>query len=400
MAFSYVVQPGDTLYRIARRYGLNVPSILAANPSLQENVYLQPGQVLTVPASHGSTYVIQAGDTLYDIARRFTISLAALQAANPGIDPVRLRIGQTIVLPPARGERIVDIGNEYGYAEMNEDIRLLLQKYPFLQAGMIGQSVLGKPIPVIRIGNGEKQVHYNGAFHANEWITTPLLMRFIEEYADSYQNQTRLRGRDMAQLYAEASLWVVPMVNPDGVELVQEGAQPGNPYYSQLLEWNNGSADFRRWKANIRGVDLNDQFPAHWEIERDRRAVEGPGPRDYVGPFPLSEPESQAMANFTNQHSFRLVIAFHTQGQEIYWNYRDLEPPESKGIADRFAAVSGYRAVKLTGSDAGYKDWFIQELRRPGFTVEAGLGINPLPVSQFNGMYDDVIGILLEGLKA
>jgi g-D-glutamyl-meso-diaminopimelate peptidase len=105
------------------------------------------------------------------------------------------------------------------------------------------------------------------------------------------------------------------------------------------------------------------------------------------------------MAAFTEERQFGLVLALHTQGEEIYWNYRDYEPAESEALAARLGAVSSYRPVKLSGSDAGYKDWFIQTFRRPGFTIEAGNGVNPLPLSQFEDMYDDIAKLLLEAMK-
>ncbi|MBU7318042.1 M14 family zinc carboxypeptidase [Paenibacillus oleatilyticus] len=399
MTFPYVVRRGDTLHRVARRYGMNVTALYGANPHLKEHSYLYPGQVVHIPVRTTSRYVIQAGDTLWDLAQRFNISLAELQSANPNAEPRRLRIGQTIVLPVSKGLTIVETDAEYDYAELMDDVDRLLETYPFLEMTVIGQSVLGKDIPALRIGTGQREVHYNGAFHANEWITSLLLMKFIEDYAAAYAGRKPLRNRDMTVMYEQTSLWVVPMVNPDGVELVQQGLTSGHPYYEELLRWNYDSQQFSRWKANIRGVDLNDQFPAHWEAERDRREVMGPGPRDYAGPAPLSEPEAQAMEAFTRGRSFHLVMAFHTQGREIYWNYRGLEPPEAEEAARRLAKASGYRAVKLTGSDGGYKDWFIQEFGRLGFTIEAGIGINPLPIEQFPQMYDEAIGIMLEGLK-
>lgn len=399
MTFPYVVRRGDTLHRVARRYGMNVTALYGANPHLKEHSYLYPGQVVHIPVRTTSRYVIQAGDTLWDLAQRFNISLAELQSANPNAEPRRLRIGQTIVLPVSKGLTIVETDAEYDYAELMDDVDRLLETYPFLEMTVIGQSVLGKDIPALRIGTGPREVHYNGAFHANEWITSLLLMKFIEDYAAAYAGRKPLRNRDMTVMYEQTSLWVVPMVNPDGVELVQQGLTSGHPYYEELLRWNYDSQQFSRWKANIRGVDLNDQFPAHWEAERDRREVMGPGPRDYAGPAPLSEPEAQAMEAFTHGRSFHLVMAFHTQGREIYWNYRGLEPPEAEEAARRLAKASGYRAVKLTGSDGGYKDWFIQEFGRLGFTIEAGIGINPLPIEQFPQMYDEAIGIMLEGLK-
>lgn len=399
MTFSYIIQKGDTLYRIARRFAINVSAIKSANPQLTNMDYIVPGQVLQIPIRTTNRYVIQAGDTFYDLSRRFNISLADLLSANPGVDPRRLLIGQTIILPIGKGNTIVDTSSEYGYAELIEDLSELQQSYPFVEVTNIGQSVLGKDILAVRIGTGANEIHYNGSFHANEWITTPLLMKFIEDYAQAYSTNNNLRGTNMRKLYEMTSLWIVPMVNPDGVELVQEGITPQHPYYEQLLEWNYGSFNFNQWKGNIRGVDLNDQFPANWDIERARRSPEGPAPRDYVGLAPLSEPEAQSMADFTRIHDFQMVIAFHTQGEVIFWNYRDLEPPYAEDIANRLGSVSFYQPIKLTGSDAGYKDWFIQEFRRPGFTVEAGRGSNPLPISDFSAIYDHVVSIMLEGLK-
>lgn len=398
MAFSYVVKQGDTLYRIARKNGISVRELLSANPQLDDPDLVIPGQVIQIPDRSPRQYVVQPGDTFFYIARRFNIPLAELEAANPGVDPARLSVGQILTLPPGRGMDVVITTSPYGYAEMMEDIGLLKTRYPFLEVQTIGYSVLGKSIPAIKLGGGPKKVQYNGSFHANEWITTLALMKFIEDYAKAYSSGATLRGRSIKPLYEQTTLWIIPMVNPDGVELVQEGVTPRNPFYNQLLAWNEGSFDFSRWKANIRGVDLNDQFPANWEEEKARREREGPGPRDYPGTEPLTEPEAKAVAAFTRNNNFDRVIAFHTQGQEIYYNYRDLEPPESVTIAERFAKVSGYRPVKLTGSDAGFKDWFIQTYRRPGFTIEAGIGVNPLPLSQFPSIYDETSAIMLEGL--
>lgn len=159
--------------------------------------------------------------------------------------------------------------NEYGkgldYAGMVMDILQLKQHYPFLEVGSIGRSVEDRDIPVLRIGSGTRHIHFNGAFHANEWITTSLLIRFIREYAEAYARGNSVQGVDAKQMFEQTSLWVVPMVNPDGVELVL--TKPEDQQRHELLEWNGGSTDFSGWKANIHGVDLNDQFPANWELE-------------------------------------------------------------------------------------------------------------------------------------
>ena len=85
--------------------------------------------------------------------------------------------------------------------------------------------------------------------------------------------------------------------------------------------------------------------------------------------------------------------------QVRYWQFQDYTPEESLYIGNLFSRVSGYRLAEtpFNSSFAGYKDWFIQDYRRPGFTIEAGIGVNPLPISQFDEIYNDNLGILVLG---
>lgn len=97
----YIIQAGDTLYRIAARYGITVGEILAVNPGLDPN-RLFIGQRICIPViacPGGQIYTIVAGDTLYSIAVRFNVTVNAILAANPGLDPNRLFIGQRICIP-------------------------------------------------------------------------------------------------------------------------------------------------------------------------------------------------------------------------------------------------------------------------------------------------------------
>lgn len=144
------------------------------------------------------------------------------------------------------------------------------------------------------------------------------------------------------------------------------------------------------------------QFPAGWKNAKEIKYAQGfdmPAPRDFVGFGPLTEPESLAIYNFTLMHDFRLVIAYHTQGKEIYWNFQNINPPKGYEIGTKFANASGYLLtdVPYNSSFAGYKDWFIQDYNRPGYTIEAGIGENPLPIEQFDYIYNDNLGILVLG---
>ena len=390
------VRPGDTLWYYSQLFKIPFKLIIDSNRNINPQI-LSVGVRIQIPGYVTTGYEIRHGDSLWAIANSRNLPLDALLLVNPTLNPIRLQIGQTINVPIRVTWRIVNGKQNYDLSMMMNDIRQLQTVYPFLLVSTIGNSVENRPIPEILIGSGEKSVHYNASFHANEWITTPVLLTFLNDYALALTNQTPIRGLDIFPLYLQTSLSLVPMVNPDGVDLVLNGLPDGSPWKSKVLEWNNGSSDFSGWKANIRGVDLNDQFPAKWDLERARNP-KVPGPRDYGGESPLSEPEAIAMENLTRKRDFARVLAFHTQGEVIYWGFENLEPPESEAMVAEFSRVSGYEPVQTIDSYAGYKDWFIQDWRRPGFTVELGTGTNPLPLTQFDEIYEEALGIFLAGL--
>lgn len=390
-----LVRKGDTLWYYSNLFTVPLNLILDSNPSIKPTD-LEISQEIKIPGFQIIPYQLKRGDTLWNLAAARNLSVDALLLLNSKINPNQLAIGETIFLPKRVITSVVNGKRAYTFESLLKDINDLKKIYPFINIKTIGKSVLGKPIHEIKIGKGNKKVHINASFHANEWITTPLLMAILNSYLLSLTNGNSIRNLSIMPLYHQTELSIVPMVNPDGVNLVLKG--PPLEIREKILTINGNQTDFTGWKANIRGVDLNNQYAANWQIEKERKEAKSPAPRDYPGDAPLTEPEAIAMAELANARRFDRVIAFHTQGEEFYWGYEGLEPPESNQLANELSRVSGYKAVQNIDSHAGYKDWFIQEFRKPGFTIELGKGINPLPLSQFNAIYDKALGIFLASL--
>ncbi|WNS74291.1 M14 family zinc carboxypeptidase [Bacillus sp. DTU_2020_1000418_1_SI_GHA_SEK_038] len=389
------VRAGDTLWYYSRLFMVPLNLLIDSNPSVNPNS-LNVGQEIQIPGFKAVSYKIKIGDTYWKLSKARHLSVDALLLLNPKTNPNQLQAGETILIPSRVITPVANGKRNYNFEALSEDIQSLQSIYPFIKVNTIGNTVLGKPIQEIRLGRGRKKVHFNASFHANEWITSGIIMSLLNHFLLSLTNVKPIRGLQTMPLYESVDLSIVPMVNADGVNLVING--PTEDVRERVIGINRGSTDFSGWKANIRGVDLNDQYPAKWETEKDRSPEKSPAPRDYPGTAPLTEPEAIAMAELTRSRQFNRVLAFHTQGEEFYWGYEGMEPPESSVLAREFARVSGYRSVQYIESYAGYKDWFIKEFRRPGFTVELGKGINPLPLSQFDEIFEEVLGIYLAAL--
>ena len=390
------VRLGDSLWYYSQLFNIPVILIETSNPGINA-LQIQVGQEIKIPGYLRENYTIEPNDSFWRLAIENNIPLDLIELMNSTIDSSQLQVGQTIYLPRRVTEFVIDDIANYTYERMVTDINELLSIYPFIMKRSIGSSVMGKDITELQIGAGPTEVHLNGSFHANEWITTPIIMRFINEYALSLTNGLPINDLATLPMYQATLFSAVPMVNPDGVNLVIQGASAAGDYSNSVLAINQQSEDFSGWKANINGVDLNNQFPALWEIEADRKPTT-PQPRDFPGTAPLTEPEAIAMANLAEERNFRRMNAFHTQGKVIFWGFEGLEPPESAEIVNEYERVSGYTPIQYVDSYAGYKDWFIQEFRRPGFTVELGEGVNPLPIEQFQEIYEDSLGIMLANL--
>ncbi len=218
----------------------------------------------------------------------------------------------------------------------------------------IGKSLFHRELYAVKVGEGRPTGIVQYAMHAREYP--------VAELAFEHYRQGTYKG----------SCWLLPLVNPDGALLSEVGLSTADERYREkLLEWNKGE-DFSLWKANGRGVDLNVNFPAKWGT--GRKNVRYPNGENYIGLAPFSERETVALKNFTLEIRPDYTVSYHAKGEEIYWYfYQSLRTcPRHKQLAAALERSTGYSLAHAKGSAGGYKDWCIQRLRIPAFTVEAG----------------------------
>ncbi len=274
----------------------------------------------------------------------------------------------------------------YDYAYLEKELAHIIGRFPSVSCRVIGKSLMGRNLYELRVGQGDRKVHFNASFHANEWITSLVLMKWFQKCLANH-------SKEEMDIFKNVTVSIVPMVNPDGIELLSAGKSAAKGLYD-VDRMNGRKADFYSWKANIRGVDLNKQFPAGWESYKEEVHCKHPYYRDFPGERPLSEPEAIAMKQLVEADEFDRVIALHTQGKEFYWGYEEIIPAFSERLNQKLIHVSSYKPVRLKACYAGFRDWFVKESQKCGYTLELGKGINPLPISQLKEIKKDVFPML------
>lgn len=286
--------------------------------------------------------------------------------------------------------------NFFDHAALMESLKVLEDTYPFLSVRYLTHSILDRPIPLLEMGTGKRKCLYVGAHHGMEWITSALLVRFAKDFCDMTQKERRIGKIHPVNLLQLHTLYIIPMLNPDGVEYQIHGVGSENPLHERLLCMNGQSEDFSRWQANARGVDLNHNYDAGFgeykKIEAENGISEG-APTRYSGASPESEPETRALCDLIRFHNDLLgIMTLHTQGEEIYFQSGGKTPKKSLPIAKKLASLSGYKLSVAEGlaSFGGLTDWCVQKMNIPAFTLECGKGENPLPYSSLACIYADL----------
>ncbi len=268
--------------------------------------------------------------------------------------------------------------DEYSYRDMLNDARLLGEKYPeFVELSSIGKSEEGRDLTLILLGNQDAKINImiQASIHAREFITTTVLMSQIDYMLKNLDTEYKLSGFTCRELLGQICFHIVPMSNPDGVEIVQSGV------ISPLFTGKTSNIDHRVWKANAKGIDLNANFDALW---KNYRSPSVPSPEKYKGKKPESAAESKALANYVRNNPIDITLSYHTMGSVIFWDFPDQDKINELNLSltAKIVSESGFYPFSDPYTCAGFRDWAILQ-GIPSLTVEMGVGKVPSEFSEF-----------------
>jgi g-D-glutamyl-meso-diaminopimelate peptidase len=306
---------------------------------------------------------------------------------------------------PAPVEGIVALkGKYYTYAEMKTDLAELAARHPdHMSYRSYGVSADGRNLYVVTLGNAdaEKQVIITSGMHAREYVNPYVIMCQLEYYLENYDTLT-YQGQALSALLETVCFVIVPMANPDGITISQEGISAlRTPALREQLTGMlkslgiTGSARIdaylnKEWKSNVRGVDINRNFNALWGDYYSGMNV--PTYKNYKGPMPVSEPETAALVTLTESLSNPVAsVCMHMQGQVIYWRcfQQGTLLEQNRRLADIAQAVTGYLVDNDNQTEPSYSNWTILAHQIPTITVETGLSTYPLNTAYMaNGIFD------------
>ena len=244
------------------------------------------------------------------------------------------------------------------YEALLKKVEIYKEKFNVLT---IGKTCFNRDIFAVEMirKNNYPTAIFIASIHAREHITTDLVCKMIDE--------------SLFDEIKDFNVSFILMANPDGVELCHGGIETvAENEKKKMIEINNNNINFSMWKANGRGVDLNNNFDANWGTNV---GTFKPASQGFAGKCVESEMETKAIVNYTKQIKPFFTVSYHSKGEEIYYNFfqnkKELE--RDRFIAERFAKSTGY-VIKNpeTSSSGGYKDFCVKHLKIPALTIEVG----------------------------
>lgn len=287
-------------------------------------------------------------------------------------------------------ECIVDTSNHiYTFAEMECDLVELTEKYNgHITCIPVGTSLDSRTIWEVIIGNPQapNAIFVEAAVHGREWMNSWLLMKQIEEILMSWE-VTIAEGVRLGDIFEQCAIYIIPMVNPDGVTISEGGIETiMNEALRANLYQMSGAVEPAKWKANAAGVDINRNFITGWGSKTTALA---PASQCFRGVIPFSEPETMAVATAFLQRKFDIAISYHSMEGAIYWNVGQEGEllDKTAALAIEVSQITGYRFGEKSPLNGLDYNWMIIDQNTPTVLIETGTVACPLPYSQWQEIW-------------
>lgn len=284
--------------------------------------------------------------------------------------------------------------SECDYSKSCEYDRYITQKHRYIQSFVLTKTAANREIKGYAIGS-ENGLIICGAFHGMERITAAMLYRFLDDVCNNMSHDKIVRSKILSK-----GLCVIPMMNPDGVQISIHGPKTAGKFFCHVQNIiHREKISHKNWQANARGVDLNHNFDAGYDVVKKHEQennIHTYSSTRYGGRPAESENETKALCDLCRKNSYKMCVALHSQGREIYYDFDTHTPKNSLCVANKLSALSSYKVShpQTIAVGGGFKDWFIQEFNRMGFTIEVGKGTNPLSPKVFDTEYPYVYKML------
>lgn len=240
----------------------------------------------------------------------------------------------------------------------------------------IGRSWLFRNIYCLRIGEGARKVLFVGNHHATDYNCGHFLLRWAQEMNKALLQGTQYLNYNMKTLCEKNSIYVIPMPNPDGVDLVLHGITDNNPF-KERIKRVDPEFNFSDWKSNIRAIDLNRNYNAGWiegKMQERKRKLFAPSKSGYGGEYPESELETASVSYFIRKLCPDIVYSVGMGNRRISYGFNGKHNDAAYKTALVIAKYSGFNAhtSKQGDEDASFgslKDWVSDAFSVPSFEL-------------------------------
>ncbi len=159
----------------------------------------------------------------------------------------------------------------YDYEGTIESLEGICKLYPYIELGTLGRSFMGRSIPIVALGSGKSSVLYAGAMCGREYMTSVALIKFINEYCEGYSRGGRMYGNRLEALFCERTVYVLPMLDVDGVEYAVNGICDKDTLYDKLCD---GEEDFECERGALNNfVRFNDSIKAIVALRQQKEGI-------------------------------------------------------------------------------------------------------------------------------